>query len=237
MRPIPGRCYLESRWKLKKLGLVMIVAALLCLGWAAPPPTLAAGDNYLVLRGGPGWSDDVTRQGNLSPVVNFKDIWDLGVAYGRKFNWLRLEGEFSYIHAKVDDVSRTDGVSLNGSGQERHYVFMVNAFADWHNQSAFTPFVGVGAGAAYINHDLSFFRPRRSNTITSDDHAWSFAYQFMAGASWDINPSWSLELMYRYYGLTHRSYSQVGSAVNNVTSVELDPQQIHFVLVGVRFSF
>ena len=97
----------------------------------------------MVLRGGHGWSKDVTRQGALSPDVSFKDIWDLGVAY-RKFGWLRLEGEFSYIHANIDDVVRGDGASLNGSGQDRHYVLMVNAFADWHNTSPFTPFAGLG---------------------------------------------------------------------------------------------
>ena len=59
----------------------------------------------------------------------------------------------------------------------------------------------------------------------------------MAGVSWEINPSWSLELMYRYYGITHRTHSQVGATRNDVTSVELAPQQIHFVLLGLRFSF
>lgn len=220
------------------LRYAMLVALIASTAQLIPRFAIAAEDGYLILRGGYGWSDDVTRKGtDKQTLVQYDNIGNLGLAYGRSMGWLRMEAEFSYLHVAIDNVSRTDGFTLNGSGQDRHYTFMANAFADWDNETVFTPFVGGGLGAAYVNHDVIFTRPNRNNTIVSDDHTWSFAYQLMAGVSWSINPRWSMEMMYRYYQIDDREHEQTGSTRNDVPTVNLDPHEIHLCLIGLQYSF
>lgn len=221
------------------LKLALLVALIASTAQFIPRFAMAAEDGYLTLRGGYGWSDDVARKGNdRYTLLQYENIGDFGLAYGRSMGWLRMEAEFNYLHINIDDVFEPqNGWTLNGSGQDRHYTFMANAFADWDNETVFTPFVGGGIGAAYVNHDVIFTRPNRNNTIVSDDHSWAFAYQLMAGVSWSINPRWSLEMMYRYYHIDDRSHGQTGSTRNDVPTVDLDPHEIHLCLVGLQYSF
>jgi opacity protein-like surface antigen len=96
---------------------------------------------------------------------------------------------------------------------------------------------GIAAriGAAYVHHDISY--ARTVNTYSSDDHDWMFAYQLMAGVSWSINPQWELDLMYRYYRIDHREHKQTSTNPNAPPAVDLDPQGVDSVVLGLRYSF
>lgn len=211
---------------------MFMAVALLALAVAAP--VLAAGPNYVTLRGGMGWANDVDRTvGPWKNELSYKDYWELDVAYGRHIcDYFRLEGEIGYAKIKVDDVTGQNP-AVNGSGEDQHWKFMVNAILDWKNSTAFTPYIGAGIGMAYVHQDLDWTTPS-GRRISADDKTWDFAYQFLAGASWAINADWALDLMYRYYSVNDRTHDLENS---NYETSDVDPHHIHTILFGVRFNF
>lgn len=216
---------------MKRLVLA-VMAALMMLALAAP--VMAAGPNYVTLRGGLGWADDVDRTvGPWKNELSYKDYWELDVAYGRYFcDYFRLEGEIGYAKLKVDDLTGTNS-ALSASGEDEHWKFMVNAIVDWKNSTPFTPYIGAGIGAAYVYQDLDITTPS-GRKVSADDRTWDFAYQFLAGASWAINADWTLDLMYRYYSINDRTHDLEGG---NYETSDIDPHHIQTVLLGLRYNF
>ena len=56
----------------------------------------------------------------------------------------------------------------------------------------------------------------------------------MAGVEWAVNKQFSLEVMYRYFHLGSRSHDVSGGSA---TEADLDPQDVHSFLLGLRFWF
>ncbi len=83
-----------------------------------------------------------------------------------------------------------------------------NLYFDWKNDSAFTPYVGAGAGWGWVDADDGL----------SDN---GFTYALMAGVSVDMSDSIALDLGYRYRQL------MIGGE---------DPTD-HSALAGIRFKF
>jgi OOP family OmpA-OmpF porin len=213
--------------------LAAICAAMLFL----PAMASAGGPNYITIRGGAGWAMDVDRTaGPYTATIEYETPWSLGAAYGRRvLPWLRLEGEFSLVELKVDKITGNRGQDTNASGRDRFYNFMINGIADFKNSTAFTPFVGAGAGAVYAHHDVSFSPVAGRPAYESDHHQWVFGYQLMAGVGWEFVPGMSLDLMYRFLGIQDRDHDQSNS--RNYDQINVDASQIHLILLGLRIAF
>ena len=178
--------------KVKRVILLLVVCVSLML-----MPILAGAQepNYISVRGGIGWTPDVDRTaGNRTATVEFGSTYGLGAAYGRRVaSWLRLEGEFSYLEAKVDEIKGHFGQETIESGQDRFYALMVNALADLKNDTDLTPFAGFGLGPVYAHHDLAFSPFPDMPAVDSDHLDWVFGYQLMAAVGWEIKPRLSLD--------------------------------------------
>lgn len=215
----------------RKMLSCLLLALLLAV---AAPPVLAAG-HYVSLRGGLGWSDDVDRAfGSDKSSLSYKDPWEMDLAVGHRFDFLRLEGELGYMKTSVDELTNSGGAKVPVSGEDKHLKLMINCLLDWRNRTPFTPFVGGGVGAAYVHQDVDMVTVRGGKRISIDDKTWDFAYQLMAGVNWAVNADWSVDLMYRFYGVSDRTHDLTGG---DNTSVEIDPHHTHWVLLGVRYAF
>ena len=194
--------------------------------------------NYVVARGGPVWANTTTRSpgGQGSSEIHFKSEYGINIAYGHRFfDWLRLEGELGYLDLKVDGHTHNlSGQKMDMSGHDEHFKAMLNVYADWHNSTAFTPFVGAGLGLSHIRLDTNF--PRSNSEIAeTNDNVTVFAYQFMGGISWAVHQAWELELSYRYYATNNRTHDNHSAASN--PEVDIEGTKCSTVYLGVRFNF
>jgi opacity protein-like surface antigen len=97
-----------------------------------------------------------------------------------------------------------------GLSYTMHTAF-ANVYADWHNNTRFTPYVGGGAGLAFITGKASFWSSAESLWSTGatgfgggpGDVEWTerrtqFAWHLDAGLAFDLTDDFAIDLGYRY---------------------------------------
>ena len=145
---------------------------------------------------------------------------------GYDFGSIRLEGEMGWRYNGINKV--------NGSGGDGNFQpadLMVNALYDFHNSTAWTPYVGVGVGGV----DTFANKVRNSTTLTNDSDI-AFAYQGIAGLSYALNSNLSVNGEYRYMRTLDNSFnSDTGS--NGMAGDVKGPYQAHSILVGFTYKF
>lgn len=143
-----------------------------------------------------------------------------------------------------------------------HTAF-VNAYLDWHNSSAFTPYVGGGLGAAFLKgRATATFYGTHSFIDTSnpskpvasqggngrfnyEKRKTQFAWHLDLGFSYDLTEKMALDLSYRYLDIgdhlkvakepfiNKRPYSEC--IFTGPSEIKFEPT--HQVVLGVRYSF
>jgi OOP family OmpA-OmpF porin len=93
------------------------------------------------------------------------------------FGSMRFEVETGY-HSNGIDTATVGGVTGNGSGSLTAWTYMANAYYDFRNSTAWTPYVGGGVGGAQLNLGNS---SGAGNTGDKDN---VFAWQLMAGMAY-----------------------------------------------------
>lgn len=138
------------------------------------------------------------------------DIGVSGSAYlGYKLNsYLRIEAEAT---AKHNDVNGS-----GSSGEFDSYAGMGNLYIDIPTGGKLTPYIGAGAGYAYITD--------------TDVHSNKAAYQGMAGLSYALTPKTDLSLGYKYFSTF--SSPEYNAIVTNIKA----PYEVHSVELGLRFG-
>ena len=137
---------------------------------------------------------------------------------------LRAEAELGW---RSNGVNKIDGAKAKGSVDPATLLF--NVYYDFHNSSAFTPFLGVGVGAAYLNVDNA--RPK-GVAKGVDDGDLTFAYQGIAGASYAINDNWSLKGSYHYLRTTDGRFKDKSDGSRADANYKS-----HAVFVGFTYAF
>jgi opacity protein-like surface antigen len=146
--------------------------------------------------------------------MNFDSSPLFGGGIGYQVNsWLRFEGTAEYrssahFHGQQVDRSVTPvqfADDYNASKSE--LLFLANGFVDIGTWWNVTPFVGAGVGMS--RNTITGFTDIGnsigdgiSSTTYADDHSkWSFAYAFYAGLSYQVTPTFSVDMTYRYLNL------------------------------------
>jgi outer membrane protein OmpA-like peptidoglycan-associated protein len=175
----------------------------------------------------------------LQGVASFDG--DLGWAAGGAFGMFlpqdfRVEVEGAYRENDFDTGPFT--ITLAGpvlspvsaaAGTLSGWSAMVNALKDFPNDSAITPYVGVGAGAA--GRKLEFTCTPAAACGVNDQHT-AFAYQAIAGLSFDLADNIQLFADYRFFAVNAPQYlnETTGSLVR-----DFDDRN-HTVLGGIRVA-
>lgn len=205
---------------------VALAAVLLTLS-----PAFGAGPWYL--GGGVGYTramdSDTVIGGEPLGKVKSDGGFSVGLFGGYKMEAFRFEGEFSYRANDANEVDpATPAPQFKLDGDTTVLALMVNAYYDIKTGSAFTPFLGAGVGCNQMTLDVS---PAGLPTEGVDDDDMVFAYQFIAGVGYAINPKMTLDLAYRYSATADPSF----------TSKTGDPVDIevlgHGIGIGLRYAF
>jgi outer membrane protein OmpA-like peptidoglycan-associated protein len=149
-----------------------------------------------------------------------------GYAFNNGFH-LEIEGSDRY-----NDVQHVrDGLG-GGRGSMRQYAAMGNILYEVPSSMfgldlPVTPYIGVGAGMS----DYTPYHIRGNNFpypgYIGGPDKWGFAYQGIAGVSYNIDYNLSLSVEYRYFSRTDENYPQ-GVA---------NDYQSHSALIGISYKF
>lgn len=107
-------------------------------------------------------------------------------------------------------------------------TLLANVYYDFHNSTAFTPYVGAGLGLAfnYFGIDVNY----GNHGYSMDDRQTNFAWQVGAGVAYSFTDNMAVDVAYRYLDL---GYTEVNSH-NYETGIR--PYN-HEIMLGLRFGF
>ncbi|HDV1343300.1 TPA: porin family protein, partial [Escherichia coli] len=182
-----------------------------------------------------GSNNDTVFGGGIAAGYNFYPQFSLPVRTELEF-YARGNADTKYNLYK-DDWSRGDlknEVSVN--------TLMLNAYYDFRNDSAFTPWVSAGIGYARIHQKTTGIstwdygygysgRESLSRSGSADNFAWSLG----AGIRYDVTPDIALDLSYRYLDAGDSSVSYKDEWGDKYKS-EVDVKS-HDIMLGVTYNF
>lgn len=161
-------------------------------------------------------------------VVGYQGLWWQG---------LRLEVEGTVRSNGIDTITDTTGPafpagsSTKARGSITSLAFMGNAIYDFMPDSVWTPYLGVGVGAARISVEDA---GPSGASLNVNGHDWQFAYQGIAGLKYAFNAKWSASVDYRYFGTLDPTIS------TNVLGTPVSAKgqyRTHNVFLGVAYHF
>lgn len=226
--------------------------ALLVLSLCLMLPAVAMADDggwTLSAKAGYGWGnyddsiDDSNSDANATGAdFDNEDGWVTSFAAG--YDWsgqgvdLRTELEYSLYHQVDYDASNSTGIVAVGAAGSASadidvQTLMFNVFYDFENSSKFTPYLGLGAGLAFINVDVTVDDGFGSMTADNVDmDATNFAWAASAGCSYELTEMVELDLQLRYVDFGDSgTYSEDGNSaqIKNMSSTD--------AMLGIRFTF
>ena len=183
-----------------------------------------------------------------------------GIGIGYQFNnWLRFDmtGEYrgkslfiaqdkypggngSYSRASND----ADGTFLPGTNEYtadiESWVGLWNAYADLGTYWCITPYVGAGIGIASVSvlgmKDVNV--PNGGVAYGADNTETNFAWAVYGGLAYDVNPSLTLDLSYRYTDLGEAKSGTVTAydGTSSYAGVDLGRVTSHDLMLGMRWK-
>ncbi|MBI3419000.1 MAG: OmpA family protein [Proteobacteria bacterium] len=148
----------------------------------------------------------------------------LGYGFESQF---RPELEVTYRRNTLD-IPHGPGAS-SAHGNFNSVAFMGNLLYDFNTNSGFTPYLGVGVGGALIDAQKAGI-VFGGNTI--DEQDFQFAYQGIAGASFELSEHVDLTADYHFFRtLDPRLKTAAGARVTDTEYMN------HSIMLGLRFIF
>src|SRR5471030_691665 len=180
---------------------LMAAAALVALPVMAQAQTPSSGF-YIGAEGGLNWLLNTTIAGQtVSPQTG----WAAGGKVGYDFVGPRVELEGMY---RSNNTSQTFVSGARGVVSSINQVSaMANLLYDFTPGSTITPYVGAGAGVAFVDGDSSLGSTQ-------------FAYQGIIGLGWNVDTNFRVNLDGRYYGTSNPTVAGT-TWTNNSFSVML----------------
>ncbi len=133
---------------------------------------------------------------------------------GKDLGSIRVEGEVAY---RQNDFNKFGGIRVYG--EMTSVAYMANIYYDVENESAVTPYVGLGVGVARVTFD---------SAVSDEDTA--FALQLIAGVSFPISKSVSIIVDLHIFGAIPEFEDSLGVPFEQVYGVST-------LAVGLSVSF
>jgi opacity protein-like surface antigen len=218
-----------------------ILAAALVLGLALPAASAEVNGFYAGVK----FIDSIQGTGS---VEKSSDLEGFGVGQfsqntvggGAFIGWdfypqsqvpLRTEIEYairSNLSKTWEGVGDFSGVDIK---MERNLqTLLFNLYYDFHNDSAFTPYLGAGAGVGFIRTKFSGHDPDIGGESSRTFHNTVFAYNVGAGVSYAFTDNVSADLAYRFLGLT---YNEINDGDDRFSTTPYANE----ISLGLRFTF
>ncbi|NRG17396.1 porin family protein [Rhizobiales bacterium] len=245
---------MKSFAKVLSLAGVAIVVSSVSFAADLPAPVIEHVPEVPVATGGWYLRGDIGYKIYVDPDAGFSsqsfqnesmdDTAVIGVGVGYKFNeYFRTDLTVDY-EFKSEFDSRTPcpacgpggtpGVSLDSADIDV-WTILFNAYVDLGTYNGFTPYVGGGIGASYINVGQVYSNVGTPVRVPGDSR-WDFSWALMAGASYAFNPNLSVDAGYRYLNIGD-GYSDTFTAGATTAKVKYEDLQAHEFRVGLRYTF
>ena len=180
---------------------LMAAAALVALPVMAQAQTPSSGF-YIGAEGGLNWLRNTTI---ANQTVTPQTGWAAGGKLGHDFVGPRVELEGIY---RSNNTSQSFVMGTRGVVSQINQVSaMANLLYDFTPGSTITPYVGAGAGVAFVDSDTSLGSTQ-------------FAYQGIVGLGWNVDTNFRVDLDGRYYGTSNPTVAGT-TWTNNSFSVML----------------
>ncbi|MBV8393499.1 MAG: OmpA family protein [Alphaproteobacteria bacterium] len=152
---------------------------------------------YIGAEGGLNW---LLNSSGYQSTSNFLGAgYAIGGKVGYDFVGPRVELEGLYHNNSVAGTVYFPAGPAYVNGQINQVSVMANLLYDFAPGATITPYVGAGAGIAFVDPGLA-----GGCTMCSTQ----FAYQGIVGLGYNIDPNWRINLDGRYYGTTNTSQFQ-----------------------------
>ena len=203
---------------------------------AADVPETEEAGFYVSLFGGASFLDDVDTEVSLTGYeydysVDTKTGYLLGGAIGmRVWNPLRAEVELSYARWKAKSYEYEGSLTYDASGHLSATYLLGNLWIDIPTESALTPYVGGGAGVAWVDADTSF----NGTALGYGDGQAGFTFQLGAGVKFDLTDWVALDVGYRFKGVLDIDFEDAGGTPADFKGGDL---YSHNVQGGLVFRF
>ena len=201
-----------------------ILAAASVVAFLSAMPIAMAADPtgfYVGIGGGINYAEDSDVEigiGGGNFTVNSVDSklgWAGNAFAGYNFGGPRLELELAYRNNKVSKNELPAGASQRVESA----AIMANVIYEFFSDSVVSPYLGAGAGAAYVWGNGAI-----------DDSDVVFAYQGIAGVNFKVTPNVVLSADYRYFRTTDPQLKENG------VSADFDYEN-HTGMVGIAYRF
>jgi outer membrane protein OmpA-like peptidoglycan-associated protein len=182
-----------------------------CLAWAAALFVNDARAQFYIGAEG-GWtglpSQTITVPGLFSTSLKFNSGFNAGARLGYEWGPWRFEEEYSYRQNGIPNSFSLFGLPINGISGNRHTnSIMTNVLYDFTLGAPITPHFGFGVGAVNIHDGVRL--PGIGQFI--NDSTWQFGYQGIAGIRYNLGPTLTLDLDYRYLATTQPTFRILNS--------------------------
>jgi opacity protein-like surface antigen len=234
----------EQENLVKTLGIIFGVLAV-----GLPGPAYAQGW-YIGLGLAPAWLDtefkypDASR---LSPDVDTSLMVNGAVGY--KWQGWRFEAEPYWTEADTSKSKVSGGLTVNPlmtvtnsnealiDGNIRAQGVLFNAAYDLPLDNNFAFTFGGGVGWANVSPSMS----TRSGSSLIHDGQSAFAWQFLAGFTYAVNPNFEFQVDYRYTGISDTDHRSAVLVVNplstpaSVNGVSAGNTSLQAIMFSVRW--
>ena len=146
---------------------------------------------------------------------------------------VRAEIEYAIrTNSETDWDTKNFGNLATLKGQWNLQTLFLNAYWDFHNDTAFTPYIGGGIGMGFIQSKYEVNAPGLSDSYNETNTV--FAWNAGAGVAYAITDNLSADLAYRFVGL---GYHENDKTVDGQKfKVGMAPYANEFSL-GIRYTF
>lgn len=181
-----------------------------------PPIFVEQAPEWVPVEIGSGWylrgdiNYNLSRPAYNHPVAGRSTVHtrfggDLGVGYHFNNNF---RGDLSIGYLGGDKVTVVDPTNLTDSETWSHgtWAGLVNAYADLGTIVGITPYIGAGAGVAYLNQKISIDAPSIPLNASLSRTQYNVAYALMAGASYKVTDNASIDAGYRFLHMPGMEY-------------------------------
>lgn len=144
--------------------------------------------------------DGLPLSGNTRAVWEYSLGFSAHAAVGYDESNFGVEADFNYLSAAVKAYAPESSKSIIENTPETLRMniigLMGNVRYTFHTGTIFSPFVGAGAGGAYLSVPDTTSTADKPPTYSG----WGFAYQGIAGFGIDVGQGVELKLGYRFFG-------------------------------------
>jgi outer membrane protein OmpA-like peptidoglycan-associated protein len=111
------------------------------------------------------------------------------------YDFVGPRAEIEVVYGQLGVHAQLPGVAQQLSATGRQIQIMAKALYDFFPASRLTPYVGVGAGIAFVSTDTALFGSTQ------------FGYEGILGLGWNVDSQWRIALEGRYFGTTDPGFN------------------------------